>query len=67
MTNSALAARVRTALEAAYRDAVTLIGQRRPAVDALTAALLEQRTLDSDEAAEIVAQHPATSCEEHAP
>jgi cell division protease FtsH len=66
-TNSALAARVRTALEAAYSDAIILIGKRRAAVDALTAALMEQRALDGDEAAGIVAEHPATSAEEHAP
>jgi hypothetical protein len=67
MTDSAQAARVRTALPSAYSDAVTSIGHWRAAVDALTAALPEQRAVDGDEAAGIVAEYPATSAEEHAP
>ena len=65
-TNSALAERVRTALKTAYHDAVTLIARRQAAVEVLAAALQQCEALDGDEAAGIVAAHPATSDEEHA-
>jgi hypothetical protein len=67
-TNSTtLAVPVRMALEAAYSDPLPLIGQRRATVDALTATLPEQRALDGDVVAEIVAEHSATLAEDHAP
>jgi ATP-dependent Zn protease len=56
--DATLVARVRTALDKAYADALGLVRRRRAALDGLAGALLERRALDGAEAAAIVASLP---------
>jgi cell division protease FtsH len=55
--NPALAARVRTMLDEAYRKAMVLVVERRAAVEAVARALLEQRALDGEAVVNIVARY----------
>jgi hypothetical protein len=63
--DSALAARVRAALDAAYCDALALVRRRRAALEAVAAALLERWAMDGDEVAAVVARHPGVAGGEH--
>ena len=58
-----LAARVREVVDDASSQALSLIGRRVTAVEALAAALLDKRALDGQEATSIAADHPGPEME----
>jgi cell division protease FtsH len=57
-TSTAVDEEVRDIIDAARREAATILSAHRPALDAMAAALLEQETLDADEIAGVLSRVP---------